>query len=62
MLVTTIIQPNLKMGFIDRFLLMTEPHDIPVIIVVTKSDLWRGRRRNIRWITDHVPRDWARGY
>src|SRR5687767_15282312 len=27
-LVTTIIQPKLKMGFIDRFLLMTEPHNI----------------------------------
>jgi ribosome biogenesis GTPase len=39
-LVTTIIQPNLKMGFIDRFLLMTEPHDIPVIIVINKSDLF----------------------
>jgi len=39
-LVTTIIQPNLKMGFIDRFLLMTEPHDIPVIIVLNKSDLF----------------------
>jgi len=39
LLVTTIIQPNLKMGFIDRFLLMTEPHDIPVIIVINKHDL-----------------------
>ena len=39
-LVTTIIQPNLKMGFIDRFLLMTEPHDIPVIIVINKQDLF----------------------
>ncbi len=39
-LVTTIIQPNLKLGFIDRFLLMTEPHDIPVIIVINKSDLF----------------------
>lgn len=38
-LVTTIIQPMLKMGFIDRFLLMTEPHDIPVVIVINKSDL-----------------------
>lgn len=38
-LVTTIIQPTLKMGFIDRFLLMTEPHNIPVVIVVNKSDL-----------------------
>jgi ribosome biogenesis GTPase len=44
-LVTTIIQPNLKMGFIDRFLLMTEPHDIPVIIVVNKSDLFEKRKK-----------------
>lgn len=39
-LVTTIINPMLKMGFIDRFLLMTEPHNIPVIIVINKSDLF----------------------
>ena len=39
-LVTTIIQPMLKMGFIDRFLLMTEPHNIPVIIVINKNDLF----------------------
>jgi len=39
-LVTTIISPMLKMGFIDRFLLMTEPHNIPVIIVINKSDLF----------------------
>ena len=38
-LVVTIINPSLKQGFIDRFLLMTEPHDIPVTIVVNKSDL-----------------------
>src|SRR5688572_10653058 len=40
MLVTTIISPTLKMGFIDRFLLMTEPHNIPVIIVINKNDLF----------------------
>ena len=40
MLVTTIVQPMLKLGFIDRFLLMTEPHNIPVIIVINKSDLF----------------------
>jgi ribosome biogenesis GTPase len=39
-LVTTIIKPMLKMGFIDRFLLMTEPHNIPVIIVINKNDLF----------------------
>lgn len=38
--IMTIIQPNLKQGFIDRFLLMTEPHDIPVTIVFNKQDLY----------------------
>lgn len=38
--VVTIIEPNLKQGFIDRFLLMTEPYDIPVHIVFNKSDLY----------------------
>jgi len=36
----TIVQPNLKQGFIDRFLLMTEPHNIPACIVFNKSDLY----------------------
>lgn len=34
-------QPKIKVGFIDRFLLMTEPYDIPVTIVFNKSDLNR---------------------
>lgn len=38
-LVMTIVSPSLKQGFIDRFLLMTEPHDIPAIIVFNKVDL-----------------------
>lgn len=38
--VVTIVEPMLKQGFIDRFLLMTEPHDIPAIIVFNKSDLY----------------------
>jgi len=38
-LVVTIVSPSLKQGFIDRFLLMTEPHNIPVTIIVNKSDL-----------------------
>jgi ribosome biogenesis GTPase len=40
LLIATIVQPDLKPGFIDRFLLMTEPYDIPVIIVLNKCDLW----------------------
>ena len=40
-LVMTITHPNLKQGFIDRFILMTEPHDIPVHIIFNKSDLYK---------------------
>ena len=32
-------KPSVKVGFIDRFLLMTEPYNIPVIIVFNKADL-----------------------
>lgn len=39
-LVMTIVEPNLKQGFIDRFLLMTEPHDVPTCIVFNKSDVY----------------------
>lgn len=39
-LVVTIREPMLKQGFIDRFLLMTEPHDIPVILVFNKEDVY----------------------
>jgi len=39
-LVLTIVSPKLKQGFIDRFLLMTEPHDIPVALVFNKMDLY----------------------
>ena len=38
--IVTIVQPNLKQGFIDRFLLMTEPYNIPTIIVFNKADLY----------------------
>lgn len=36
----TIRRPKLKQGFIDRFLLMTEPHNIPTIIVFNKADIY----------------------
>ncbi|THH40095.1 ribosome small subunit-dependent GTPase A [Neolewinella litorea] len=39
-LITTIIDPGVKLGFIDRFLLMTEPFGIPTIIVVNKADIY----------------------
>ncbi len=39
-IITTIVEPMVKLGFIDRFLLMTEPHNIPVTIVFNKIDLY----------------------
>lgn len=38
--IVTIVAPDLKQGFIDRFLLMTEPYDIPTYIIVNKADLF----------------------
>ncbi len=40
LLIITMREPNLKVGFIDRFLMMTEPYSIPVILVFNKSDLF----------------------
>ncbi len=39
-IVMTMVQPMIKQGFIDRYLLMTEPHDIPVAIIFNKADLY----------------------
>jgi ribosome biogenesis GTPase / thiamine phosphate phosphatase len=38
--IATIVHPNLKQGFIDRFLLMLEPYEIPGVIVFNKADLY----------------------
>lgn len=38
--IITIVEPKLKQGFIDRFLLMTEPYNIPAAIICNKSDLY----------------------
>ncbi|KXK36848.1 MAG: ribosome small subunit-dependent GTPase A [Saprospiraceae bacterium] len=40
LLIVTMRNPNLKIGFIDRFLMMTEPYSIPVIIVFNKFDIY----------------------
>lgn len=39
-LIVTMVKPMLKQGFIDRFLLMTEPYHIPVTIIFNKADLY----------------------
>ncbi len=43
--ITTIKNPSLKLGFIDRFLMTTTPHDIPTTIVINKSDLYEEEER-----------------
>ena len=40
LVVVTVREPNLKPGFIDRFLIMTEPYNIPVTLVFNKADLY----------------------
>ncbi|PHN04862.1 ribosome small subunit-dependent GTPase A [Flavilitoribacter nigricans] len=40
MVIVTIREPMLKPGFIDRFLLMTEPYEIPTLIIFNKADLY----------------------
>ncbi|MCZ2100949.1 MAG: ribosome small subunit-dependent GTPase A [Chitinophagales bacterium] len=40
LIIVTLREPNLKMGFIDRFLVMTEPYSIPAIIVFNKCDIY----------------------
>ena len=39
-LIVTIVNPKLKQGFIDRFLLMVEPYNIPTTLVFNKADLY----------------------
>lgn len=38
--IATVIEPHLKQGFIDRFILMTEPQDIPTTVIFNKADLY----------------------
>ncbi len=40
LVIVTVQDPSLKPGFIDRYLLMTEPHDVPAIIVFNKVDIY----------------------
>jgi ribosome biogenesis GTPase len=54
LLIVTVIEPNLKMGFIDRFLLMTEPYNIPVTIVFNKSDLYKAKENKIYDRVHHI--------
>jgi len=46
-LVTTIKNPKIKLGFIDRFLLTTAPFDIPTTIVINKADVYTAEDREL---------------
>jgi ribosome biogenesis GTPase len=51
---STIIAPSLKPAFIDRFLLMNEPHDIPTVILLNKSDLWGEEELELFWALEAI--------
>ncbi|MBK7232244.1 MAG: ribosome small subunit-dependent GTPase A [Saprospiraceae bacterium] len=55
---STIREPDLKLGFIDRFLLTTEPRDIPALIVFNKSDLWNEEDwetfKSVEWMYQRI--------
>ncbi|GAA5221164.1 ribosome small subunit-dependent GTPase A [Membranihabitans marinus] len=53
-LIVTIKNPELKPGFIDRFLLVTEPHNIPVVIVFNKSDLYSAEDLEVLEVLEEV--------
>ena len=46
-LVTTVVEPMLKQGLIDRFLLSTEPYDIPTAIIFNKADRYDEGDRDV---------------
>lgn len=46
LLVVTLRQPQIKLGFIDRFLLTTAAYDIPTTIVFNKADLYDAEALN----------------
>jgi ribosome biogenesis GTPase / thiamine phosphate phosphatase len=46
-LITTLKEPTFKQGFIDRFLITTEPQDIPVLIIFNKSDIYNQQEKEI---------------
>ncbi len=57
LLIVTIVEPNLKQGFIDRFLLMTEPYNIPVHIVFNKKDVYTKNDLNLYYYLKDIYED-----
>lgn len=54
MIIMTIREPNLKVGFIDRFLLLTEPFNIPAIIVFNKADIYDEEDMEVYKALEHI--------
>lgn len=50
----TIHSPMLKPGFIDRFLLSTESHNIPTYIIVNKADLYNQEDLELYDVLDSI--------
>ena len=50
----TIAQPKLKQGFIDRFLLMMEPHNIPTTIVFNKADVYDEEDMRVYEVMEYI--------
>lgn len=53
-LITTIRNPDVKLGFIDRFLLLTEPYNVPTIIIFNKADLYEAEDMEMYRILEHI--------
>jgi ribosome biogenesis GTPase len=53
-ILTTVAFPDLKPGFIDRFLLLTARFDIPVTIVFNKSDLYRPEHKAVYGLMQEI--------
>ncbi len=57
-LISTIREPNLKPGFIDRFLVTAESHSIPTVIILNKADIFTEEDLDIfeglKWIYEEA--------
>jgi ribosome biogenesis GTPase len=47
LLLVTLFQPRISLGFIDRFLVTAEAYSIPVRVVFNKSDLWSAEAKEV---------------
>ena len=53
-LVLTLTQPEIKLQFVDRFLVTCQAYGVPVTILLNKADLYRGQERPVAVAADNV--------